>query len=92
MSTTELQVEVRVTVYGHSGAWSIEPSAYPDATANVRVTLSIQSDGQSGYHFVMSPDGYFTADTYHLTLDEAFEAGREFGVEPEAWHSVEKPT
>jgi hypothetical protein len=34
----------------------------------------------------MSPAGYFTADTWHETVEDAKDAAhRVFGVPPEAW-------
>ena len=50
------------------------------------VNLKIQGDGKDGYHLCMSPEGCFTADTWHETLEDAMgTAHRIFGVSPGKW-------
>jgi hypothetical protein len=50
------------------------------------VKLEIQGDSKDGYHLVMTPDGFFTADTWHATVDEAMaEAESLFGLSRERW-------
>ncbi len=77
------QIEVRIT--GIENAWGVTPSG--DTTGRcVPVELELQSDGTAGYHLVKSPDGYFTADDWFPTLEEAQAAALEdFGVALDSW-------
>jgi hypothetical protein len=50
------------------------------------VELEIQGDEKNGFHLVMSPDGCFTADTWHESVEDAKDtAHRLFGVGFEEW-------
>lgn len=50
------------------------------------VNLEIQGTETDGYSFVMSPVGYFTADYWYSTLDEALEAGLAlFSIPKDSW-------
>jgi hypothetical protein len=51
-----------------------------------RVELEIQGDPKNGYHLVMSPEGCFTADSWHATLEDALaDALGLFGVPIDGW-------
>jgi hypothetical protein len=51
--------------------------------------LQIVGDSATGYHLIKAPSGFFTADDWYLTLEEALDAAREeFGVSQDMW-SVE---
>ena len=50
------------------------------------MTLEIQGDAKNGYHLVMSPEGCFTADTWHESVEDAKATAEEaFGVPPHEW-------
>ena len=74
-------------VWGSHDAWSLAPDGGSDAAGrDCAVDLEIRGDDASGYHLVMSPAGFFTADTWHETLDDAYAAAAEFfGIAPERW-------
>lgn len=57
-----------------------------ERTKQCPLALEIQGDDKNGYHLIMTPDGHFTADTWHETLDDAIgDALEAFGIEPEQW-------
>jgi hypothetical protein len=76
-----------VPIRGYSNTWKVaEPSDTGDTTQNRVVNLEIQGDGKDGFHLIMSPDGCFTADTWHETLEDAKDtAYRIFGVPADGW-------
>lgn len=80
-----LLVQTKARITGKENAWGIASSG--DATGRcVSVVLEIQGNAKSGYHLVKSPDGYFTADDWFLTLEEAQSAALEdFGVPLDSW-------
>jgi hypothetical protein len=82
-----LQAETRATIWGSKTGWSLAPGpSIADASRTVPVTLSIESDGGGGYLLVQSPEGFFTADEWFHTIDEALSyAGELYGVEPDDW-------
>lgn len=50
------------------------------------VALEIQGTDRDGYHLVMSPQGVFTADSWHPTLRDAVAAAEElFDVSEDGW-------
>ena len=78
---------VEVLIYGCGDAWKVaEPSDTSALVQRRRVELEIQGDGKNGYHLVMSPEGCFTADTWHETLEDAKDTAHQiFGVGPGDW-------
>jgi hypothetical protein len=85
-----LHAETRATVWGSETGWSLAPSSsIADASRTVPVSLSIEGDGGGGYLLVQSPDGFFTADEWFHTIDEALDYAQElYGVERDAWKVV----
>jgi hypothetical protein len=82
-----LKAIVVVRICGSGNAWKVgEPS---DSAAQARerpVTLEIQGDAKNGYHLVMSPEGCFTADTWHESIADAKATAEElFNVPPDGW-------
>jgi hypothetical protein len=48
--------------------------------------LQIVGDSSAGYHLLRAPSGFFTADDWFLTLEEALDAAQaEFEVGREKW-------
>ena len=58
----------------------------PGSARDGVVALEIQGNDRDGFHLVMTPDGCFTADTWHESVEDAKEAAREaFGVPLDGW-------
>lgn len=50
------------------------------------IRLEIEGDAINGYHLVKSPEGFFTADNWYQTLDEALASALAvFGVAARDW-------
>jgi hypothetical protein len=82
-----MKADAEVLIRGYANQWKVaEPS---DTSALIQrrvVNLKIQGDAKNGYHLVMSPEGCFTADTWHETVEDAKDtAYRIFGVSPDQW-------
>ena len=74
-------------VWGTRNSWSLEQQkGHSRKTEGCAVLLEIQGDEKDGYHLVMSPDGFFTADSWHETRQDAINAAWElFGVNESQW-------
>ena len=77
----------RVLISGGGDCWKVAEPSDPPTTVQMRtVRLEIVGDDQNGYHLNMSPDGCFTADSWHETRADAIEtAERLFDVRQAAW-------
>ena len=84
-----MKATAEVLIRGYGNAWKVADASDSGPLVQLRaVELEIQSDGGTGYHLVMSPEGCFTADTWHGTLEEAKEAAFEaFGVKAGQWRT-----
>jgi hypothetical protein len=82
-----MKAVVVVPICGSGNAWKVgEPSDPPVRVKKRPVTLEIQGDAQNGYHLVMSPEGCFTADTWHESIAEAKATAEEhYNVPPDGW-------
>lgn len=82
-----MNASAEVLIRGYGNAWKVaEPSDTGVLVQRRVVELEIQGDSKDGYHLVMSPEGCFTADTWHETFEDAMDtAQRLFGVPSEAW-------
>ncbi|NNE00061.1 MAG: hypothetical protein HKN47_22300 [Pirellulaceae bacterium] len=80
----------RTRVWGQRNSWSLsQPANSPNAGVPCNVIVEIQGTPHDGYHVVMSPDGFFTADTWCESLDEAFNSGKElFDIERHDWQEI----
>jgi hypothetical protein len=76
-----------VTIWGTSNAWSLEPQkGLSEASTESRTELEIQGDEKNGYNLVMSPEGFFSADYWYKTKEEAIESAEElFNVTRSEW-------
>jgi hypothetical protein len=85
-----LRAEVTVMIFGSRHSWSLAPQVRGEPEGVRRtVRLEIQGDERAGYHLVQSPDGFFTADSWHATLVEAQQSATElFGVGPDVWRDT----
>ena len=78
-------------ISGMGNCWKVaEPTDLPSTVQERPVLLEIQGDEKNGYHLVMSPEGCFTADTWHKTRQEAIDVAMSlFGVRDSEWRTKE---
>jgi len=76
-----------VTIWGTSNAWSLLPDPNKnEPSTECEAYLEIQGNEKDGYHLVMSPNGFFTADNWYETKKEAIDSAEElFGVKESEW-------
>ncbi len=88
MTQSVFRTFVTARICGTKNAWSVgETAGVP--ISEVPVELEIQGQKQWGYHLVISPFGFFTADYHYDSLKEAFSSASEvFGVELATWKEV----
>jgi len=85
---TPLVTTTEARVWGTSNSWSLERSGRSGEGQLCRVDLEITGDPKTGFHLVVAPEGFFAADTWHETQDQALaEAGAAFGVRPDDWRT-----
>jgi len=82
-----ITTKTRARIYGTSHAWRLSVQAdQSEEFKECEVSLEIQGDSRNGYHLVMSPSGFFTADAWHETKQDALESAHElFGIEFDEW-------
>lgn len=82
-----MKAVVALPIYGSGNAWKVgEPSDPPAGVSKRLVMLEIQGDAPNGYHLVMTPEGCFTADTWHESIASAKATAEElFSVPPDRW-------
>ena len=81
-----LVARTKTQVWGSTNAWSLAPQAGWGEPRECAVEVEIDGDDSSGYHLIMSPVGFFTADSWHETLDDALDAAVEsLGIPRDAW-------
>jgi hypothetical protein len=82
-----LRAHTTARVYGTTNSWSLTPHrGYASEGRDCEVDLEIQGNEEQGYHLVMSPAGFFTADSWYKSQDDALAAALElFGVTREEW-------
>ncbi|XAM00775.1 hypothetical protein OT109_05155 [Phycisphaeraceae bacterium D3-23] len=80
-----------IDVYGYHNAWSVRPGPKSNQEpTRCTVELEIQGDFKNGYHLVMSPEGFFTADAWFETIAEAKQSALvSFGINPDQWQDAE---
>ena len=71
------------------GGWMVaEPDDDSEYVRDLTVKLSIIGDDQGGYHLVMEPEGCFTADDWHESIQAAKDnAAEAFGVTDSDWEN-----
>ena len=82
-----LFASTRARIFGTANSWGLTPQpGYASEGRDCAIGLEIQGDPKSGYHLVMAPEGFFTADSWHQSLDEALASARElFDVTASEW-------
>ena len=83
----------KARIWGTTNAWSLTQFAGSDQlNCECIVELEIQGDDRNGYNLVMSPTGFFTADSWHQTKDDALLSALElFGVAQDEWTISRSP-
>ena len=78
---------IRARIWGTRNYWSAAQTGGPEQpNCECSVELEIQGNSRNGYHLVMSPSGFFVADSWHPTKQDALDTAYEiFGVEKSAW-------
>jgi len=85
-----MAISIRTTarIYGYQNSWSLARRGQEPAT-ECELLLEIRGDEKDGYLLIMSPAGFFTADTWHRTKQEALRTATElFGVDAEKWREL----
>ena len=84
---TTLVAIAQSRIWGTTNSWSLDPHrGRNEPHQECQVRLEIQGDDESGYHLVMTPTGFFTADSWHATKDEVLKAAETlFGVGRDEW-------
>lgn len=82
------------SIFGSRNSWSLSPiKGHSAEPTNCLVHLEIQGDEQNGYILVMSPEGFFAADSWYATENEARNAADElFSVPRDGWSQQGKST
>ncbi len=82
------RARVKICTSGRD-SWKVAEETDPtEHVHELDVDLEIQGNKSSGYHLVMSPDGCFTADTWHESKEDALEtASAMFGVAVGNWQA-----
>ena len=82
-----MKASVVVPIRSSANTWSAAKPSDPSAhVRDRRVDLEVEGNPRDGFHLIMSPDGCFTADTWHETAEEAKDAPLQaFGVLLEDW-------
>ena len=85
---TTLKASAVARVWGTRNAWSLTPpKGSAGAGVQCNVAVQIESDKRSGgCHLIMAPEGFFTADCFYETIDEAKADALElFGIKASDW-------
>jgi hypothetical protein len=87
LAMTAIHSTASVLICGSGDCWKVATESDPTEAVEQRtVVLEINGDAQDGFHLNMSPEGCFTADTWHETQEDARQAAlRLFGVPLHAW-------
>lgn len=81
--------KVTADIFGSKNNWGLGPA--DDVGGTLRATtcevlLEIQGTRKHGYNLVMAPEGFFVADSWFKTKQEALESAEElFGVAIGDW-------
>lgn len=77
---------VELRVRGRQSAWQASRRDEAADGQLTRTSLEIQGSSKQGFHLVVEPEGFFAADTWHETEQDArSEAEEAFGVLPGDW-------
>ena len=79
--------KTKTTIWGTKNAWSLSPENKPNAPSqSCEIRLEIQGNKKQGFHLVMRPTGFFTADSWYASQSEALaDANEWFELPADAW-------
>ena len=79
--------KTKVQIWGTKNSWSLSPMTGKSGPGKLcNILLEIQGTAKNGYHLVMSPDGYFSADNWYVNIEDAIENAKElFGIKKKDW-------
>ncbi len=91
---TPIFATTNARIWGTAESWGISSIDGDDQPVHeCPVELEIQGDDRNGYNLLMSPAGYFAADSWHETKDAALLSALElFGVSGNDWSSTRPGT
>lgn len=75
-----LRAKTLARIWGTKSAWSLAaPRGRRDtASRECEVEVEILGEEQNGYHLVLRPAGFLSADSHHPTLEDALSRAAEF--------------
>lgn len=81
-----------VKISGRKNAWRIlSEDEVHEKYYTCKLELEIQGRPKQGYNLVMSPEGFFTADCWYETKQEAFDDAKSmFGISEDQWTKEKK--
>lgn len=87
MKTISIVAQARTLIWGTRNSWSLSPHSGSERPGKECLfALEIQGNDHDGYHLVMSPDGFFTADHWYATKQDAIDDAQTlFGLTPNEW-------
>lgn len=82
-----MQVVTRSKIRKLKGGWRLANDSDPvEYVTEVEVKLLIEGNMKNGYHLIITPDGFFTTDSHHETLEDAIESAKEsFNISYSDW-------
>jgi hypothetical protein len=83
-----LVTKTKSRIWGTRNAWSLAlRRGFEGDGRECEIELEIQGDEKNGYHLIMSPAGFFTADEWYQSKEQALAAASElFGISPNKWN------
>ena len=87
-----IKTSTKIKVWGTKNSWSLAPHRnLQEPNQECNVDLEIQGNDREGYLLIMSPEGFFTADSWHPTKEDALDSARSlFDIAPEDWSPRQK--
>lgn len=77
-------------IVGTRNAWHLDEDQRREdhrrPVTECKVLLEIKGDEQNGYHLIITPEGFFTADHWYRTQQDAMSNAEElFGIVAKDW-------
>lgn len=77
----------KVNVWGNRNSWSLTPTHGDRVDPTEReIVVEIHGNKHDGFIFVMTPDGFYSTDTWLDSLQECFDYGKQLlGLKRKEW-------
>jgi hypothetical protein len=87
----KLVAKARTRIYGSHDSWSLSSiRGHPSDGIECDVDLEISSDGDHAFLLIQAPHGFFVADDWFASKEEALKTATEcFGVSADEWRIVQ---